>query len=124
MASTGIVSNRDRAELSKGIGDEGSDPWGATEWKSLGWEIDFPHELFRMEQLEGWTSLQEAASYRCRSLATNGVVAQVESSREWTVSEAERCWYETLLFMAQPLEELMVRVCSLKTDVPLSPEEP
>ena len=52
------------------------------------------------------------------------MVAQVESSREWTVSEAERCWYEALLFMAQPLEELMVRVCSLKADVPLSPEEP
>ena len=75
------------------------------------WEVDFPYEVVKLEHLEGWTALHEAASYHCRAamqdlgsfLPDDGVVSAlaVECGRR----EAERQWYEESLAAVQPWYE-------------------
>ena len=94
------------------------------------WEVDFPHEVVKLEHLEGWTALHEAASYHCRAtvqdlgsfLPDDGVVSAL--AVECGKREAERQWYEESLAAVQPWYEISSLLRSLQTEVPLSPAKP
>ena len=116
------VSNEASGTDSIWNGDEGCDPCGALESGNSEWEVDFPHELLSVKQAEAWTSLHEAALYRCRAASLDLGVVSIFGARD--VAEAERGWYEEVLRKVQAWEEGPVRISSLQAEVPLSPLQP
>ena len=116
------VSNEASGTESIWKGDEGCDHYGALESGNPEWEVDFQHELLSVKQAEAWTSLHEAALYRCRATSLDLGVVSIVRARD--VAEAERGWYEEVLRRVQAWEEGPVRISSLQAEVPLSPLQP